>query len=375
MAKPYSYNTSTDALLRPARNAIFFDEWTPTDFDNHDQLCAEMSRLAYASQDVATKFLSAAKFTSIDFIGGDDLASRAQTAGTQAFVARSATQGVTVLAFRGTESDSPEDLITDLLTLPVPSRWGNCRVHGGFADRYGRVADKVKRALAKVEGSLLITGHSLGAALATLAAVDAKPEKLITFGSPLVGDPEFSKLLNGTQVHRFVDCCDVVARVPPARFDQPHLLTLLKELTVFDSATKPTGVGAELAHKASEMALELGAATIAMGFGLVDPNIEFAHVSFPRYIRADGTVAEGLSNDEIAREQGIARAAYPHRFTAARFTEFLAGFSKLAGIGRSDMPRTLAQHLTHFLGIGQVPSRDLADHAPINYLSAFTGRT
>jgi hypothetical protein len=39
------------------------------------------------------------------------------------------------------------------------------------------------------------------------------------------------------------------------------------------------------------------------------------------------------------------------------------------------MPHSLAQHLSQFLGIGQVPSRDLADHAPINYVSAFTGRT
>ena len=375
MAKPYAYDTSTDALLRPARNAVFFDEWTPADYENHNLLCAEMSRLAYASQDVVRKSLNNAEFTSVDFIGGDDLGSRAKTGGTQAFVASSATQGVTILAFRGTESDSPEDVITDLLTFPAPSRWDNCRVHGGFANRYGRVADKVKSALEKIEGSLLITGHSLGAALATLAAVDAHPEKLITFGSPLVGDPQFCRLLNGTEVHRFVDCCDVVTRVPPARFDQPHLLKLLKELTVFDKGTTPTALGAELAHKAAEIALELAAATIAMAFNLVDKNIEFAHVSSPRYILADGSVVEGISDVDIARDQSTARLKYPHRFTAARFTEFLAGFSKLAGIGRGDMPHTLAQHLSHFLGIGQVPSRDLADHAPINYVSAFTGRT
>ena len=143
MAKPYAYDTSTDALLRPARNAVFFDEWTPADYENHNLLCAEMSRLAYASQDVVRKSLNNAEFNSVDFIGGDDLGSRAKTGGTQAFVASSAIHGVTILAFRGTESDTPEDVITDLLTFPAPSRWDNCRVHGGFANRYGRVADKV----------------------------------------------------------------------------------------------------------------------------------------------------------------------------------------------------------------------------------------
>ncbi|MCI0539926.1 MAG: lipase family protein [Verrucomicrobiales bacterium] len=373
MAKQYAYNTSTDALLHPAKSAVFFDGWQSADYENHDLLCAEMSRLAYASQDVVRKALEA-KFTSVDFIGGDDLSARVKTGGTQGFIARCHKPGVTILSFRGTESDSPEDVITDLLTLPVPSQWNNCRVHGGFADRYRRVGVAVKSALVKIEGPLLITGHSLGAALATLAAVEARPLKLITFGSPLVGDPQFCRLLDGIEIHRFVDCCDVVARVPPRRFDQPHLLKLMTELADLDSVAATNSLAAELARKAVEKALGLGAAAIAKAFDLVDENIEFAHVSPPRYIFANGRVAEGTSEDEMARDQRTARAAYQHRFTIARFTEFLAGFSKLAGVGRGRVPRTLAQHLIEFLGIGQVPSRDLADHAPINYVSALAGR-
>jgi len=38
---------STDALLRPAKSAVYFDNWTVDDISNPDMLCAEMSRLAY----------------------------------------------------------------------------------------------------------------------------------------------------------------------------------------------------------------------------------------------------------------------------------------------------------------------------------------
>ena len=374
MAKRYEYDTSTDALLRPAKNAAYFDQWGPADFENDDLLCAEMSRLAYSNQEVVNSSLSAAGFSLVGFIGGEDPGSRAQTGGTQAFLAASEKRGVTIVAFRGTESDRPEDLIADLMTLPVPSASGKCRVHGGFKDRYDRVSDRLKSALAKRERKLLVTGHSLGAALATLAAVDARPEKLITFGSPLAGDSRFRELLQDTEIHRFVDCCDVVARVPPARFDTQHLFQLLSELTGFDSITGKTTTREKLAQKVGEEALKLASAAIAEAFHRVDPNIEFAHVSSPRYIRADGTIAGEINEDDISSDQKAARAQYPHPLTGAEFHEILGESPKLAEISPDNIPRIVGQSLKHFFGIGQVPSRDLADHAPINYVSAFTGR-
>ena len=65
-------------------------------------------------------------------------------------------------------------------------------------------------------GRVLFTGHSSGAALATLAAALHPPTRLLTFGSPRVGDALFATEA-GPRIaaSRYVDCCDVVCRLPP----------------------------------------------------------------------------------------------------------------------------------------------------------------
>jgi hypothetical protein len=75
----------------------------------------------------------------------------------------------------------------------------------------------------------MFTGHSLGAALATLLAGIKTPDALYTFGSPLVGDPDFVATLGGVKNFRYVDCCDIVTRIPPeglgyAHLGQPHYI-------------------------------------------------------------------------------------------------------------------------------------------------------
>jgi len=148
MIQPIPYNTTKAALLRPAKNAVFFDGWEEKDFGNYDLLCAEMSRLAYAPFNVVKDTLASRNFSLVTFIGGDDAAARVRTDGTQAFVASSKARGVTVLAFRGTQADSPEDLIADLLTLQDADYLPGCRVHTGFAKCYRLVAKDVANALA-----------------------------------------------------------------------------------------------------------------------------------------------------------------------------------------------------------------------------------
>ena len=139
-------------------------------------------------------------------------------------------QEAVVLAFRGTQvcwsggtataAAMLADWVTDVRTGLVAS--GGVRtgtVHEGFKSGLEQIwpalFSQVERLLAEVPGrTLWLTGHSLGAALATLAAQRFTPlASLYTFGSPMVGDAEFCKSLPGS-CYRIVHQSDVITEVP-----------------------------------------------------------------------------------------------------------------------------------------------------------------
>ncbi len=115
----------------------------------------------------------------------------------------------TVIAFRGTSGEGTTnpgvDQEVDLLDVPLKLKLNEkeCRIHQGFWDSTDAVYDWVfDQALsAHISGQkIFLTGHSLGAAKATVAAVrlhyeDGIPvQSLQTFGSPKVGDKDFRSL-------------------------------------------------------------------------------------------------------------------------------------------------------------------------------------
>ena len=129
-----------------------------------------------------------------------------------------------VLVFRGTH-----DLLDWLTNIKIlPRDWdGPGRVHVGFRKAFESVWDDADAYLDTVTGPLFYTGHSLGGALATLAAVRRPPQALYTFGSPRVGDADFARVLHTTEntlipTYRVVNNRDLVTRVPPLDFDFMH---------------------------------------------------------------------------------------------------------------------------------------------------------
>src|SRR5262249_28900669 len=134
MAPSYPYENSAQMLYWPAHGPRFFEAWNPQDFDNQDLLGAEMCRLAYADRQTVTAELTEVHSDLRHWIGGETAEQRGATRGTDGFIATSRNSGVTVLAFRGTESNKPEDILTDALATSVPwnpRNTGRGKVHRG----------------------------------------------------------------------------------------------------------------------------------------------------------------------------------------------------------------------------------------------------
>lgn len=154
---------------------------------------------------------------------------------TQCFVAHN--DQLVVLSFRGTEIDNFMGAFTDwkrnLEFIAVADGFGG-RVHQGFAQNIAEVwndsgdqsgiKSHVEPILSSGARTLWITGHSLGAALAVLAAERAVRDGLTvngvyTFGAPRIGDAQFKEnyaaLGLEERTYRFVHDEDVVRKLPP----------------------------------------------------------------------------------------------------------------------------------------------------------------
>ncbi|AHV97924.1 lipase family protein [Paenibacillus sp. 7124] len=136
-----------------------------------------------------------------------------------------------IIAFRGTSSTS--DWISDIIASQKRFKYikQDCLTHRGFTDIYSSARDELIAALTRLstDKTLYITGHSLGAALATLCATDIavntayRSPNLYTYGSPRVGDPAFSKAFTEYVRNscRIANLYDLVTYTPPTIYKLP----------------------------------------------------------------------------------------------------------------------------------------------------------
>lgn len=136
------------------------------------------------------------------------------------------------LAFRGSQTDA--DMIMDIevelddYRPPTVSPIGDIKVERGFS----RVFDGLDQSalkevfgeVASVDGTLIVAGHSLGSALATLTVPAACAEKIPSTNllqynqaSPKVGDTKFRDYYESLDVptFRLVNTNDLVPKMPP----------------------------------------------------------------------------------------------------------------------------------------------------------------
>ena len=154
-----------------------------------------------------------------------------ESAGTQLFLAHAS--DLTVVSFRGTENCAA--WLANLKTSCTESSYGT--VHQGIWNAFESAKSEL-RAVLTARGDLsdrrvLLTGHGVGGALATIAFADFVqflPEAMLyTFGQPCVGKGDFAEFsrqnLDG-RIFRVVNDDDIVPRVPPTYKQVGQLLHL-----------------------------------------------------------------------------------------------------------------------------------------------------
>jgi hypothetical protein len=180
-------------------------------------------------------------------------------------------QQAIVLAFRGTAPVEIRNYFTDLDIAKDPADYVNGTTHSGFTEAFRGMRDTtpmlasvVALALRFPELRVVVTGHSLGAALATLTTVSllADPKavaaglgprlSLFGFGSPLVGDPTWADAATalfdskGVTYFRIVHFRDPVCAIPLTSLGFKHIANEvfydndMKEFEVCRQATNGT---------------------------------------------------------------------------------------------------------------------------------------
>lgn len=209
-----------ELLLPPVHRAAYSDRMA--------WLMAEMSKLAYLQFEKDKKTeeelraeLARANFTLIKWFSKE---------GTQAFLAKRESDKITVLSFRGTETNGFNvetllDVFSDVYaTMRIDEN--NVKTHKGFFSAFQKVKTEILEQLRPLtDYSLYITGHSLGGALALMATREVNSDSLgacYTFGSPKVGNEEFDDEIKAP-IYRIVNSFDIVPFLP---FTQIMLLLL-----------------------------------------------------------------------------------------------------------------------------------------------------
>lgn len=145
-----------------------------------------------------------------------------------------------VVVFRGTTDANPADWLTNfdfVKTVPY-AQYPDAELHEGFWKAYKQFAAPLEKEILNISmhrcpqcSSLLFMGHSLGGALAMIAALDHKvqqrtklPLSVFTIGQPRVGNTAMVTLLQKElpNVVRMTHKSDPVPHMPPKAIGFAH---------------------------------------------------------------------------------------------------------------------------------------------------------
>lgn len=197
--------TTRDDLFNPGGATDYFKD-IPAPFnpqataydDANAWWLAELSRLVYKAP------------TRKEYLDKAGLEELLEEENPHSMVVRAKNGSWAAVVFRGTEEWHDWVLNAD---FPF-AEWNPGSVHEGFETAWKGMWSKIEESIKDLHCPLFITGHSLGAAVATLAASKHPPRAAYTYGSPLVGNGEFAESFAHSPLYRVVNHLDCVTHVP-----------------------------------------------------------------------------------------------------------------------------------------------------------------
>lgn len=234
MTEIMSLDTSWDALLRPWISNRYFDVPYPPPFETVAKDCSlvnawwlcELSRLIYrhGADETGSYTQNPTRSEILHEVGLQEI--ETFSSGTNYCVLVESqdrtSHPFTALVFRGTCGF--EGWLSNFKAILTGWSEGGS-VHRGFKTDFLGLWQKIESILCKIDLPLYFTGHSLGGALAILAASMFPAKAVYTFGAPKTGDSVFADSLKNARIYRFENDRDIVTTVPPSAipFDFRHV--------------------------------------------------------------------------------------------------------------------------------------------------------
>ena len=209
------FSTSLSAIIRSHQATNHFDLHRQIKFDGTKKTfssenawwLAELSRWMYCGKQLNADQRKPAS----DILARVDLEETAylSSMGTDCCLISAKDQSFSVLVFRGT--CNARNWLTNINIGPFCNN-----AHRGYERALDHLWPELGPVLAARSEPIFFTGHSMGGALATLAARRHKPQAVYSFGSPPIGNQRLRQDYQDIAVYRMVNFKDVVSRIPLA---------------------------------------------------------------------------------------------------------------------------------------------------------------
>jgi len=146
---------------------------------------------------------------------------------TKAFIAFNSRSNKLIICFRGTPQLNLKAIISYISTIHKKVTY-NGSIHKRFYEAYKAVEKDMREYINNLpvnsDTSIMCTGHSLGAAIATIASRELGAVELYTFGSPRVGNKTYVEYLCDSNImhYRYVNNNDIITVLPFAILGYRH---------------------------------------------------------------------------------------------------------------------------------------------------------